>query len=133
MRSGPDGRYYREQFRLGTTIEDRWLTIIYVLEGTYKTLHLVAPDKATLQIWYITLKKLHSTRMALMGGSGDLEARETLWEKQYWKGTDQSDDHKLDLKELDNLCRRLSINPSADTLARLFKVRLCHREPPTCS
>lgn len=122
MRSGSDGRYYREQFQLAAEMEDRWLTLIYILDGAYKTLHLVAPDKDTLQLWDITLRKLHSARMALMSGSGNVEARESLWEKQYWKGTDQTNDHKLDLTELGNLCRRLSINPSADTLSRLFKV-----------
>ncbi|KAF8799792.1 PLC-like phosphodiesterase [Phlegmacium glaucopus] len=45
IRSGEDARYYRQQFQLSQDYQDRWLTIIYLLDGNYKTLHLIPATK----------------------------------------------------------------------------------------
>lgn len=49
--------------------------------------------------------------------------RQTLWEKQYWKGADEEADQKLTFEEVEKLCKRLNISSSKDDLARLFRVR----------
>jgi phosphatidylinositol phospholipase C delta len=124
LRSASDARYYREQFQLAQEYEDRWLTIIYIIEGNYKTLHLIASTKDIFQMWDITLRKLYAIRQALMSGLGNVETRQAVWERQYWKGADDGKDQKLDFEETERLCKRLNVNSSTDALLRLFKVRV---------
>jgi len=124
LRSTSDARYYREQFQLAQEYEDRWLTIIYIIEGNYKTLHLIASTKDIFEMWDTTLRKLYSIRQELMSGLGHVEMRQAVWEKQYWKGADDGKDQKLDFEETERLCKRLNVNSSTDALLRLFKVRL---------
>jgi phosphatidylinositol phospholipase C, delta len=122
LRSASDARYYREQFQLAQEYEDRWLTIIYIMDGNYKTLHLIASTKDVFQMWDITLRKLYAIRQQLMSGLGNGEMRQAVWEKQYWKGADDGQDQKLDFEETERLCRRLNVNSSTDMLLWLFKV-----------
>lgn len=122
LRSASDARYYREQFQLAQEYEERWLTIIYIMDGNYKTLHLIASTKDVFQMWDITLRKLYAIRQELMSGLGNVEMRQAVWEKQYWKGSDDGRDQKLDFDETERLCKRLNVDSSTDTLMRLFKV-----------
>ena len=122
LRSGADARYYRAQFQLAQEYEDRWLTIIYLLDGGYKTLHLIAATKDIFQMWDVTLRKLYEIRQQLMSGLGNAEMRQAVWEKQFWKGADEEADQKLDFDDVERMCRRLNINPSRDDLLRRFKV-----------
>jgi phosphatidylinositol phospholipase C, delta len=123
MRFGPDARYDREQFQLSREYEDRWITVIYILEGAYKTLHLIAATQDVFNMWRTTLLKMYAVRQQLMTGLGNLQMRETLWEKNYWRCSDQQKDQKLDYSEIEKLCRRLNINSSSEDLFRLFKVK----------
>ena len=125
IRTGSDARYYRQQFQLSRDYEDRWLTIIYVLDGAWKTLHLVAPTKDIFRLWDKTLREQHAIRQELMRGLGNLEMRETLWEKHYWKGADEGGDQKLTFDEVEKLCRGLNIKSSREDLGRLFTVSFC--------
>jgi len=122
LRAGADARFYREQSQLSQDYEDRWLTIIYILDGRYKTLHLIAATKDVFRMWDVTLRKLYEVRQALMSGTGNLEMRQALWEKQYWKAADVEDDKKLDFDNVEQLCRRLEISSPLEELKRLFKV-----------
>jgi len=122
LRSGADARYYREQFHLSQEFESRWLTIIYVLDGQYKTLHVVAPSRDDFQMWDITLRKLYAVRQELMSGPGNIDLREAVWEKQYWTGADDGADQRLYFEDVEKLCKRLNINPSQEDLLRRFQV-----------
>ncbi|KAM6501475.1 hypothetical protein JOM56_004489 [Amanita muscaria] len=121
MRSGSDARYYREQFQLAQIYEDCWLTIIYILDGNYKTLHLIAPTVEVFRMWDTTLRKLHAIRQELMPGLGNYEMRQALWEKQYWKGSDLEANERLRFGEVEKLCKRMNIHSSSESLYRLFK------------
>ncbi|KAG6827962.1 hypothetical protein H0H92_009820 [Tricholoma furcatifolium] len=121
LRSGPDARYYREQFQLAAEYEDRWLTIVYILDGAYKTLHLIAASRDDFRMWDTTLRRLYAIRQKLMSGLGNLEMRQAIWEKHYWKGADEEHVQKLVFDEVAKLCRRLNINSSPSELQRLFK------------
>ncbi|KAG6840525.1 hypothetical protein C0991_006163 [Blastosporella zonata] len=121
LRSGADARYYREQFQLAAEYEDRWLTIVYILDGAYKTLHLIAASRDVFRMWDTTLRQLHAIRKELMSGLGNIEMRQAIWEKHYWKGADEEQDQKLVFDEVEKLCRRLNINSSPSELQRLFK------------
>ena len=122
LRSSLDARYYRQQFQLSSEYEDRWITIIYILDGQYKTLHLIASSKDTFQLWDITLRKIHAVRQQLMTGLGNEEMRHAVWLRQCWKSSDQRSDQKLGFEEVEKLCRRLNINSSQEDLLRLFNV-----------
>lgn len=119
IRSGEDARYYRQQFQLSKDYQDRWLTIIYLLDGNYKTLHLIPATKGVFRIWDKTLRELHAIRQELMRGLGNGEMRQALWEKHYWTGADEG---RLTFDEVEKLCRRLNINSNHEDLFRLFKV-----------
>lgn len=120
MRACEDGRYYRERFKLSGELEERWLTIVYLTDGKYKTLHLVAMTKDHFTMWHETLKKLYAIRAELMTGLGNMERRQTLWERHYWKGADFSGDHALDFEEVKRMCRRLNISTDDAILKRRF-------------
>ena len=122
IRTGSDARYYRQQFQLAQEYEDRWLTIVYILDGAYKTLHLIVATKDVFQIWNKTLRELHAIRQELMRGIGNIEVREALWEKQHWKGAGEERDQKLTFEEIVRLCRRLNINSNQEDLFRIFTV-----------
>ncbi|PCH36823.1 PLC-like phosphodiesterase [Wolfiporia cocos MD-104 SS10] len=122
LREGADARYYREQFQLAAHFEDRWLTIVYVLDGGYKTLHLIAGTHDVFQMWDITLRRLYAIRQKLMSGLGDTDVRQAVWEKQFWRSAapDTGADQKLDFDEVERLCRRMNINPSREDLWARF-------------
>ncbi|KAF9226969.1 PLC-like phosphodiesterase [Gyrodon lividus] len=121
LRSGSDARYYRQQFQLAQEYEDRWITIIYMLDGQYKTLHLIASSRDSFQLWDITLKKLYAIRQELMTGLGNDEIRQAVWIKQCWKSSNDQNDQKLSFDQAEKLCRRLNINSSQEDLMRLFR------------
>lgn len=121
LRSGSDATYYRQLYQLAREYEDRWITIIYILDGQYKTLHLIASSKESFRLWDITLRKLYAIRQELMTGPGNEEMRHAMWVRQCWKSSEHQNDQKLSLDEVERLCRRLNVNASQDSLVRLFK------------
>ncbi|KAL1741180.1 PLC-like phosphodiesterase [Schizophyllum fasciatum] len=121
IRTGADARLHRQQFQLSEEYENRWLTIVYVLAGTYKTLHLIAPTHDAFVMWDRTLRKLHTIRAALMSGLGHGEMRQAVWERQYWTSADEQRDHVLVFDEVEKLCRQLNINSASEDLQRLFR------------
>jgi len=128
LRAGTDARFYREQFHLSQDYEDRWLTVVYIIDAQYKTLHLIAPTKDDFQMWDTTLRRLHHIRRELMSGTGNPELRQAIWEKQYWKGADVEADDKLDIENVERLCRRLNINTTPEDLIQRFRVSSFHED-----
>ncbi|KAI5884883.1 PLC-like phosphodiesterase [Schizophyllum commune H4-8] len=121
IRTGADARLHRQHFQLSEEYENRWLTIIYVLAGNYKTLHLIAPTHDAFTMWDRTLRQLHTIRAALMTGLDHGEMRQAVWERQYWTRADEQRDHVLVFEEVQKLCRQLNINSASEDLQRLFK------------
>ncbi|KAF8153385.1 1-phosphatidylinositol-4,5-bisphosphate phosphodiesterase 1 [Crassisporium funariophilum] len=121
LRTGTDARYYRLQFKQPEEMESRWITIIYILDGTYKTLHIVADTRDVFHLWDTSLRKLYAIRQGLMTGLGNVDLRQSVWEKQYWKGADEEGDQVLDFDDVERLCKRLNVNQTSAELERLFK------------
>lgn len=48
------------------------------------------------------------------------EQRQSLWERQYWKGADFSGDQQLDFKEFQKMAHRLSLGVNNKELKDLF-------------
>lgn len=86
----------------------------------YKTLHLISPDANKHQMLDITLRKLYAIREGLKNGSGSLEMRQAIWEKQYWKSSDEEKDQKLNFNDVERMCHRLNLDPPRDELKRRF-------------
>lgn len=94
-----------------------------MLDGSYKTLHLISATRDVFQMWDSTLRRLYDIRKQLMSGLGHGALRQVVWEKQFWKGADEEKDQKLEFDDVERMCRRLNINPSRDDMLRRFKVR----------
>ncbi|KAJ7126621.1 PLC-like phosphodiesterase [Mycena crocata] len=121
IRTGPDASYYCTQFGYSGDAMDRWITIVYVLNSTYKTLHLLAPTRDVFVLWESTIRKLYTIRVGLMHSLDNTEMRQAVWERQYWKSADKSGDKALSLDEVKSMCVRLNITFPRGDLERLFK------------
>ncbi|KAI9509539.1 PLC-like phosphodiesterase [Russula earlei] len=121
LRTASNARYYRELFQISHECENRWLTIIYTLDGRWKILHVIAPSLDVFHMWDSTLHQLYAVRQTLMRGLGNLDLREALWAKQYWKAADEQAGQKLSFEDVERLCKRLRVNSSRDVLSRRFK------------
>ncbi|KAF9531258.1 1-phosphatidylinositol-4,5-bisphosphate phosphodiesterase 1 [Crepidotus variabilis] len=121
LRTGPQTTYYRQQFKQPESLEALWLTIVYIVEGNYKTLHIIAPDTHMFQAWSDAINKLITIRQGLMSGLGNVEMRQNIWERQYWKGADEEGDQVLDFDDVERLCKRLNANVKPDELTKMFK------------
>lgn len=120
LRSGKEAHYYRAQFSYPEEAESRWITIIYIIQGSYKTLHILADTKEQFEAWDQTLRKLYAIRQGLTLGVGNTEVREAVWERQYWKGADEEGDQKLDFDDVERLCKRLHANLKTSEVQSLF-------------
>jgi phosphatidylinositol phospholipase C delta len=96
--------------------------VIYILEGTYKTLHLIAETRDVFTMWDAALRKLVAVRHGLMSGLGHAEVRRAVWERQYWRGANREGDEKLEFGEVEMLCKRLNAHLDAKELRSLFNV-----------
>ncbi|KAH6916918.1 1-phosphatidylinositol-4,5-bisphosphate phosphodiesterase 1 [Coprinopsis sp. MPI-PUGE-AT-0042] len=120
LRSGEDARYYRKEFEQPEEAESRWITVVYILHGTYKTLHILADTRDVFKTWDTTLRKLHSIRQGLTAGLSDPDMRQAVWERQYWKGADEEGDQLLDFDDVERLCQRLHANIPTQQLRIFF-------------
>jgi len=122
IRTGDDTNYYRIQFKQPEGLKDSWITVIYILDGTYKTLHVIAENHDSCKLWTDALCKILTIRQGLVSGFVNFSVRQSVWERQYFKGSDKSGDQVLDFEEIKHLCRRLSANLTTSELEKRFKV-----------
>lgn len=125
VRFGPSAASYRTSLNISSAHEPRWLTIIYQNGGIYKALHLIALTDASLSRWRTSLLHLQSLRRELIGAVGassSIEHRRHLWMRHHWKDADQSNDEKLSIDEVMQLCRRLGIESNKAHLRRCFNL-----------
>jgi len=73
-------------------------------------------------MWDAALGGLHAHRMKLMTGLGNIEERQRVWEKQYWRGADVDKNQRLTFEEVAKMCRKLKINSTREDLWMWFKV-----------
>ena len=92
-------------------------------------MHILADTKEHFDEWDGALRKLHSIRQGLTTGLGNLEMREAIWERQYWKGADLAGDQILDFDDVNRLCKRLNANLHSAQIKDLFKVSSIVCEP----
>ncbi|CAE6502781.1 unnamed protein product [Rhizoctonia solani] len=118
IRTGQDAKYYREQFKKPAEKEDRWMTIVYTSDNKYKILHTIALSSETMRLWSTTLSSLRLLRWHIMSG---VVSPGRIWEKHYWRGADMSRDGKLEIEEIQRLCKRLGVGAVRDRISEQFK------------
>ncbi|KAJ7742571.1 PLC-like phosphodiesterase [Mycena metata] len=107
---------YREKFQyLGDEYEDRWLTITYMVDGKYKTMHLLAPTKDVMDMWITALRRLFAAQTELLSGLSHGEMLEAVWERRYWNG------RGFTFEDVEKLCKRLNATYPEDELRRIFE------------
>jgi len=82
------------------------------------------------KLWRQTLQTLYDQRKELMGGLDQMRKRQSVRLKQHWSNADINEDHKLDLKDVEALCRNLNISASEKAIRTNFEVGL---ESSCCS
>ena len=134
IRLQSDARNYREECGMPFECESRWFTIIYAdlhrgKGRPMKTMHLIAPNQITFELWTSTLDDLQKYRHELMNGvAGSRLNEKTL--KGHWKyemakmfnGRDhQEHEENLDFKGVENLCHSFHIHCSKNMLRAQFE------------
>ncbi|PVG01669.1 hypothetical protein CPB86DRAFT_812298 [Serendipita vermifera] len=66
LRKGESIRYYREFYKAPESYEKTWLTISYLADGKYKTLHVVALSEEQFISFYQTVDRLRELRNAML-------------------------------------------------------------------
>ncbi|BFZ61601.1 Phospholipase C [Saitoella coloradoensis] len=120
IRCGGDARNYREQFKISTEHEPRWMTIIYAQDRKLKALHLIAPTTKTHELWRSTLERLYRYRVEMMGGLGLLGRQSLTLITRQWRETEKTHDSHLTFEEVERLCRKLHVNTSRAYLKGQF-------------
>ncbi|KAF7299231.1 Phosphoinositide phospholipase C [Mycena indigotica] len=115
LRVGAETKNYRDQFQIfGQDYEERWLTLIYIVDSSYKTMHLLGPSKEIIQMLFIALKQMYSRRSELLDGLSQGERLDAAWERHYWNG------RGFTLDDIERLCRRLKVGYDGLEIQRLF-------------
>ncbi|KAF7309600.1 Phosphoinositide phospholipase C [Mycena indigotica] len=119
IRTGTDAQHYCEHLGFPTEL-DRWITIVYVVNSVYKTLHILAPTKDVFILFESTIRKLHSIRIGLMNNMGNSQMRQTIWERQYFKLAASKDavSDSISFDELETLCIRLNAHVDLEQLLK---------------
>ncbi|KAL2006637.1 hypothetical protein VTN00DRAFT_9305 [Thermoascus crustaceus] len=133
IRVGVDARNYREEHQIPHDAESRWFTIIFAdperSKGRpVKTMHLIAPDNHTLELWTTTLEGISRYRIDLMAGlAGSSQSEIVLkahWQREmsrlFPQGLKPGETESLDLVAVESVCRSLHINCSKNMLRAQF-------------
>lgn len=129
-----DAKNYREEHQVPEDAASRWFTIIFAdpertsKNRPVKTMHLIAPDSATFEMWTTTLEHISRYRIGLMtgmAGSGQSEAiLQAHWQREMSRllssGPQADGKESLDLSAVENLCRSLHINCSKNMIRAQF-------------
>ncbi|KAF7597580.1 Phospholipase C [Aspergillus hancockii] len=133
VRVGVDARNYREEHQVTQDNEDRWITIVIANDErskgrAVKTLHLIAGNEHTFQLWTTTLENISRYRIGLMAGlagSGQSEAvLKAHWQREMSRlfphGLRPGEQESLDFVAVESICRNLHINCSKNMLRAQF-------------
>ncbi|KAL2220771.1 phosphoinositide-specific phospholipase C [Thermoascus aurantiacus ATCC 26904] len=133
IRVGADARNYREEHQIPQDAESRWFTIIWSdperSKGRpVKTMHLIAPDDHTFELWTTTLEHISRYRIGLMAGLAGSGQSETVlrahWQREmsrlFPQGLRPGEAESLDLAAVESVCRSLHINCSKNMLRAQF-------------
>ncbi|EGC47308.1 phosphoinositide-specific phospholipase C [Histoplasma capsulatum var. duboisii H88] len=124
IRTGLDARNYREEHDIPENLENLWFTIIFTnpeqsKNKPIKTLHLIAPNKTTFELWTNTLEGISRYRIGLMAGLAGSQSETVLkahWGREISRRVLEPGEESLDRNAIENLCQSLHINCSKNML-----------------
>lgn len=122
IRGGADARTYREELRVSSDLESRWITIVHrhVHAGfRLRVLHLVVGSQSDFDELFICLLRLVKYRRELMSGLGMAGPRfiDTHWERS---ASNQSPNARLSFEQVVRFARQLHVHCEEEYLKRLF-------------
>ncbi|PGH11125.1 hypothetical protein AJ79_05071 [Helicocarpus griseus UAMH5409] len=129
IRTGLDARNYREEHGIPENLEDLWFTIIFTnpeqsKNKPIKTMHLIAPDKTTFDLWTKTLEGISRYRIGLMAGlAGSGQSENVLkahWQREMSRRVSEWGEESLDRNAIESLCHSLHINCSKNMIRAQF-------------
>jgi phosphatidylinositol phospholipase C delta len=123
VREAHEAKEYFDQFQTPPEFESCWFTIVYTdvnrTKGRHlKTMHLIAPDENTAQLWTESIDRVQRLRIRTMteitkGGEKSI--------KQLWRRETKDDPQaQLNFQAVKQLCRKLDINCSENALRGQF-------------
>ncbi|KAJ3033547.1 1-phosphatidylinositol 4,5-bisphosphate phosphodiesterase delta-4 [Rhizophlyctis rosea] len=101
-------------------LENRSFSVIYVVDGEYKSLNLVAPSREIYELWVSGLYMLMSQQTP-DDEPGRLNSSLTNWLRKQWQEVDHKNVGKLDLDDVTTLFRKLNIKLSKSEIKSAFK------------
>lgn len=131
IRTGRDARNYREECGVAIEFEARWFTLVVAEPSRskgrpFKTIHLIAPNSVIFDCWIRTLEAFSQHRIDVMTGLAgqDETAIRALWGREMSRISSQSSraevGERLNMDDLERLCRGLHLNCAKDDLRRHF-------------
>ncbi|CCJ28729.1 unnamed protein product [Pneumocystis jirovecii] len=118
IRVGHDSRNYREQLKVEVDYEDKWFSIICLVNHKLKILHLIAPTSELRQQWVILLKKTQQYRIEMMGKLGLMGEKFDGWLEKHWELIKKND--SIQFEDIEKLCKKLHVNASKEYLRNTF-------------
>jgi len=130
VREGSEATEYREHQGAPADQENRCFTIVYTdpdrTKGrNIKTMHLVADDEATRNLWLDSIDRVQRLRIHTMTelAKGAEKSVKELWRREVkakFGPETKENEAKLDFNIIKDLCRRLDINCSNSALRSQF-------------
>lgn len=129
IRAGSDARNYRQEFGVPEADESRFFSILYAVPDkskgrAQKTMHLIAKDETTLELWTSTLDAISKHRqdlMASLSSFNDKAVREHWRAEMNRRKVDRLEEEEtIELAGVERLCRSLHIYGSSKYLRDQF-------------
>ncbi|KAE9968062.1 hypothetical protein BLS_006049 [Venturia inaequalis] len=123
LREASEAREYLDPLTISVEEHSRWLTIVYNDSNRstgrrVKTMHIIAPDVATMRLWKESIEYVQQSRIRTMTelAKGGEKSIKRLWRRE----TNDDPNARLDLHGAKQLCRKLDINCSSNALRGHF-------------
>ncbi|KAH6711137.1 PLC-like phosphodiesterase [Leptodontidium sp. 2 PMI_412] len=133
IRVGTNARNYRKEFGVSDADESRFFSIVYAVpdknrgRSQQKTMHLIATDTETFEMWTTTLDAISKHRQDLMASLSSFhdKAVRAYWQsemsRQFQDKPHSEDDELIDFVGVERLCRSLHIHGSSNYLKSKFE------------
>ena len=125
IRVGTDAQNYRRECGVADSDEPRFFSILYAVPDkskgrSHKSMHLIAADEQTFDLWTTTLDAISKHRQDLMASLSSFheKAVKTYWRtemaKQFQDKPHSEEDEDIDIVGVERLCRSLHIHGSSN-------------------
>ncbi|PBP16065.1 phosphoinositide-specific phospholipase C [Diplocarpon rosae] len=133
IRVGTNARNYRKEFGVSDDDEARFFSIVYAVpdkskgRSQQKTMHLIATDDTTFDLWTTTLDAISKHRQDLMASLSSFhdKAVRACWQSEMSRQSldkfQSADEGEINMSGVERLCRSLHIHGSSNYLKSKFE------------